>query len=70
MDVIDKPKEANVAKAANEVSPDDLFKNEFNDLEDDFNKQMFNDKAQNLPCRRVSKKHYLISQCTVINTYH
>ena len=47
MDVIDKPKEANVAKAANEVSPDDLFKNEFNDLEDDFNKQMFNDKAQN-----------------------
>ena len=47
MDVIDKPKEANVAKATNEVSPDDLFKNEFNDLEDDFNKQMFNDKAQN-----------------------
>ena len=37
-------------KQSNDVNPDDLFKDEFNDLEDDFNKQMGNEpvKSNNL----------------------
>ena len=45
-------------KQENDVNPDDLFKDEFNDLEDDFNQQMGNEpiKSNNLFGQSITKE--------------